>query len=101
MVTVPVPRPDGDLIPLMQRALADFDSEFRVLADLPTVAVAVDLPSYAPVVRAEVLVIPGRQGLVEAKLATRLAAALERAGHPLPPGTEVSLCLRYPGAGGA
>jgi len=100
VVNIPVARSEQNLVPLVQGALADFDSEFRVFAQPPTLGPVAELPTYAPMVRGEVLVIPGRQGLVESKLALRLAAAFERAGHPLAPGTEVSLCLRYPPVAG-
>jgi len=36
---------------------------------------------------------------VEQKLPARLSAGLERAGHPLPKGTEVGVSLRFPPPG--
>jgi len=102
VVNIPLPGGEADLVSLVQAALADVDREFGLFAQPPVIGPVTDLPTYAPVLRVEVRVIPGRQGLAEAKLGSRVSAALERAGHPLPAGTEVSLSLRYPppGAGG-
>ncbi len=98
-VTVPVPREGlADPMPVVKAILDDFEDEFRVFVGQPTLRVE-DLPSYARAVRVRVRAIPGRQALLEQKLPARLAAGLERAGHPLPAGTEVSVSLRYPPPG--
>ena len=101
IIAIPLPGSEADLSPLVKSALADFDSEFQVFAQPPSIGPVADLPTYAHVLRVEAWVIPGRQGLVEGKLASRLSVALERAGRALPQGTEVSLCLRYPPLGSA
>jgi len=74
----------------------EFDREFGVFAGPPVVRPAEQLGSYGRVVKAEVRAIPGRQGLLEQKLPARVAARLERVGHPLPTGTEVSVTLKFP-----
>lgn len=83
--------------PLVAAVLADFDREFRVWAQPPRMGACEELPTYARVLRAELRVRPGRQGVVEQRLPARLAGALDRAGLPLPPGGEVGLTLRLPG----
>jgi hypothetical protein len=81
---------------VIRPVLEDFDHEFRVFSRPPTVGPVEDLPTYARVVKVETRSIPGRESLVEGKLPARLKAALERAGHALPEGTEISVSLRYP-----
>jgi hypothetical protein len=99
VVTIPVPRQEPqDPIPVVRSILDDFDAEFRVFAAEPKLQTA-DLPSYARVVRARMRVVPGRHTLMEQKLPPRMTAALTRAGHPLPEGTEVGVSLRYPPPG--
>jgi len=80
-------------------ALQDFDQEFQVFAGPAKITGVEELLTYARLLRAEVQVIPGRQGIVEGKLSARLTTALGRGGYALPADTEVSLCLRYPPAG--
>jgi len=99
VVTIPVPREEPqDPIPTVKSILDDFETEFRVFATEPRLEVA-ELPSYARVVRAKMLLVPGRHTLMEQKLAARVSAGLTRAGHPLPEGTEVGVSLRYPPPG--
>jgi small-conductance mechanosensitive channel len=101
VITVPVPREEpAEPIPVVRSAFEDFDREFRALAEKPTFEVE-DLPSYSRVVRVRARAIPGRHAALEQKLPTRLAAALERAGHPLPKGTDVAVSLRFPPPGGS
>lgn len=101
VAAVPVPREDpGDPVPIVQRILDDFDGEFKVFAQPPTLRVD-DLPSYSRVVRVEMRAIPGRHSLVEQKLAARVGAGLKRAGYALPSGTDVAVTLRYPPLGTA
>lgn len=101
VITVPVPREEpAEPIPVVRSAFEDFDREFRALAEKPTFEVD-DLPSYSRVVRVRARAIPGRHAALEQKLPTRLAAALERAGHPLPKGTDVAVSLRFPPPGGS
>jgi small conductance mechanosensitive channel len=98
VVTIPVGgEAASDPLPLVSAALDDFERELRVFAAPPKVGRMEELPTYARVLRVEALVIPGRQAIVEGKLPARLAAALARGGHPLPPDTEVSVCLRSAG----
>jgi small conductance mechanosensitive channel len=95
VVTAPFARDATDDLPALVRGiLEDFDREFAVFADPPEIGDAENLATYARVVRAEVHVVPGRQAIVEQKLPGRVAGALERAGRPLPQGTDVGLALR-------
>jgi len=95
VVTAPFARDAaGDLPALVRGILEDFDREFAVLVDPPETGGVEDLATYARVVRAEVHVIPGRQAITEQRLPSRVAGALERAGRPLPQGTDVGLALR-------
>ncbi len=97
MVNVPFAADGPDEpIPLVRSLLEDFDRELRVFAEAPVVGPVEELPTYARVVKAETRSIPGRQSLVESKLPARLKAGLERAGHSLPAGTEVSIALTHP-----
>jgi small conductance mechanosensitive channel len=99
VITVPVPAEEPpDPLPLVRSILDDFEREFRVFADMPTLAVD-DLPSYSRVVRVQARAIPGRHQSLEQKLPARLAAGLERAGHPMPSGTEVAVSLLFPPPG--
>ena len=102
IVNVPLP-PDqpADPTPFVQSVLADFDREFRVFVGKPLVEPAESLPTYSRLVRVKIKTIPGRHPLVEQKLPARMTAALERAGHPVPSGTEVTLSLLFPPTGGA
>ena len=94
-VTVPFARDaTGDLPALVRRILDDFEREFQVFAGPPQVGEAEELPTYARLIRAAIRVIPGRHPIVEQKLAGRMTAALDRAGHPLPQGTDVGVVLR-------
>jgi len=99
VITVPVP-PDESLepIPLVQSVLDDFEREFRVFAEAPRLSVE-HLPSYSRVVRVRADAIPGRQPALEQKLPARAAAALDRAGHKMPAGTEVTVSLLFPPPG--
>ncbi len=98
VVTVPVPPEEpSEPMPLVRSILDDFEREFRVFAESPTLRVE-KLPSYSRVVRARVHVIPGRHQMLEEKLPGRMAAGLERAGHKLPSGTEVTVSLLFPPA---
>jgi len=99
VVTVPVPREEPeDPIPLVRGILDDFEREFRVTAEEPSLSVE-DLPSYSRVVRVRMWAVPGRTALVEQKLPLRMAAGLARAGHPMPEGTDVAVSLQYPPLG--
>jgi len=84
----------ADPAALVGGVLEDFEREFQAFARPPVLGPVERLPTYAAVLRAEVRAIPGRQSLIEQKLPGRLAAALERAGHPLPAGTDIGLALR-------
>ncbi|MBE9566305.1 MAG: mechanosensitive ion channel family protein, partial [Proteobacteria bacterium] len=97
VVNVPLP-PDqpADPTPFVQSVLADFEREFRVFVEKPLVEPADSLPTYSRLVRVKIKTIPGRHPLVEQKLPARMTAALERAGHPVPSGTEVTLSLLFP-----
>ena len=96
-VTVPLP-PDepADPVPVVQSMLEDFDREFKVFAEPAQVGPVENLTTYARVLRVETRSVPGRESPIEQKLPTRLAGALERAGHSLPAGTEISVSLRFP-----
>jgi small-conductance mechanosensitive channel len=99
VVNIPLPREaPADPIRLVSAILDDFDKEFGVFVR-PASIETHDLPSYARLVRAQTRSVPGRHLLVEQKLPPRLASALERAGHPLPAGTEISISLQYPPPG--
>jgi len=100
VLTVPFPRgtvrPAGqqaDEADLVRGILDDFEREFAVFAQPPVIGPAEDLPTYACVIRAELRCTPGRQSVLDQKLPARVTAALERAGHPLPAGTDVGLVL--------
>jgi small conductance mechanosensitive channel len=102
VVNVPLPQDaPEDLASLVRPILDDFDREFRVFAQPPALGQAENLPTYARVLKVETHSIPGRQSIVESKLPARLTGALERAGHALPAGAEVSVSLRYPPPGSA
>jgi small conductance mechanosensitive channel len=95
VVTTPFARDAaGDLCALVRGILEDFGREFAVFLDPPEVGDIQELATYGRVVRAEVHVIPGRQAIVEQKLPSRVAGALERAGRALPQGADVGLALR-------
>jgi small conductance mechanosensitive channel len=99
VITVPVPPEEpAEPVPLVRSLLEDFEREFRAFVR-PAVLELDRLPSYARVVRAKAHAIPGKHTTVEQKLPARLAAGLERAGHPMPAGTEVSISLRVPPPG--
>ena len=99
VITVPVPREEpAEPIPIVRAILEDFDREFRAIDEKPKFEVD-DLPSYSRVVRVRLHAIPGRHAAVEQKLPARLSAGLERAGYPLPKGTEVGVSLRLPPPG--
>ena len=96
LITVPVAEDQPeDAISVVRSILDDFEREFTVFVEPPEVAQD-RLPTYARVVRITTHAIPGRHSFVEQKLPARLSAALERAGHPLPSGTDVSVALLYP-----
>jgi len=99
VITVPVSQDaPEDPVSLVRSALEDFEREFTVFAERPEVALDT-LPTYARVVRITTRAIPGRHSFVEQKLPSRLSAALERAGHPLPAGTDVSVAPLFPPLG--
>jgi len=95
VLTVPLAQAGpADPAALTRDILTDFDREFAVFALPPLAGRVEDLSTYARILRTEIRVVPGRQPIVEQKLPGRLAAALERAGHPLPAGTDIGLALR-------
>jgi len=94
---VPLAEGEYDAAGIVRQALQDFDRELHAFTAAPEVGPAEMLASYARVLPVSLRVAPGRQGLVTEKLAARLTAAIQRAGHPLPEGTEVSLALAYEG----
>jgi len=99
VITLPIPQEaPEDPISLVRSVLDDFEREFTVFAEHPEVALDT-LPTYARVVRITTRATPGRHSLVEQKLPLRLSAALERAGHPLPAGTDVSVAPLFPPPG--
>jgi small conductance mechanosensitive channel len=89
----------GDPAAAVRPILDDFDREFQVFAGAPTVGTVESLPTYARILKVETRSIPGRQSILESKLPARLKAGLERAGHAVPAGTEISVALSYPGPG--
>jgi small-conductance mechanosensitive channel len=97
---VPVPGDAATVQERVQQALADFDAEFTVFARPPECEPVAELATYARLLPVSLHVIPGRQALVTEKLPARLTAALNRAGTPLPEGTEVTLVLAFPPPGG-
>ncbi len=99
VLNVPLSASEQEVRGTVERALADFDAEFQVFSQPPEIRPAVELPSYAPVLKVDLRAIPGRHDIVQSKLPARLTAALARAGHPAPEGTEVSMALRYPAPG--
>ncbi len=91
-ITIPLPSEDPDAaLSLIPDALDDFDREFHVFAQPPNIGSAQTLATYARIVRVETRSRPGRDTFVEQKLPSRMAAALQRAGHDLPDGTEISV----------
>ena len=78
----------------------DFEREFRVFVERPSVGSVETLPTYSRLLRVRVNAIPGRHTILEQKLPARVTAALERAGHALPAGTEVTCSLLFPAPGG-
>ena len=96
-VTIPLPSEQpNDALPLIRSALEDFDREFQAFTDPPQVGSPEDLATYARVVRVETRSRPGRETFVEQKMPSRMAAAMQRAGHNLPEGTEISVALLFP-----
>ncbi len=91
VLNVPLSSSEQEAAEVVERALADFDAEFQVFSQPPEI--------YAPVLKVDLRAIPGRHDIVQGKLSARLTAALDRAGHPVPAGTEVSMALRYPAPG--
>lgn len=98
-VNIPLPEEgSSDVVPLVRGALDDFDREFGVFAEPAVMGPVEELPTYARVLRIEARTIPGRERIVEEKLAQRVVGALTRAGYSLPTGAEISLCVRWSGA---
>lgn len=91
--SVPLAEGDYDAAAILRQALQDFDREFRAFSHPPALQSPQTLPSYARVLPISLRVVPGRQAFITDKLPLRLAAALARAGHPLPEGTEVTVVL--------
>ena len=83
-----------------QAVFKDFEREFRVFAETPSVKSVETLPTYSRLLRVRVNAIPGRHTIVVQKLPARVTAALDRAGHALPAGTEVTCSLLFPAPGG-
>jgi len=101
VVNIPLsPDAPEDPVAFADEVLKDFEREFRVFAQTPPAGVVETLPTYARVLKVRVNAIPGRHTIVEQKLPTRVTAALERAGHALPAGTEVTCSLLFPAVGG-
>ncbi len=101
VVNIPLPAEEpADPAAFAMAFLRDFDREFRVFADAPAVQPVESLPTYTRLLRVRVRAIPGRHTVVEQKLPARAAAALERAGHKLPAGTDVTVSLLFPPPGG-
>ncbi len=99
-LTVPLPTDaSADTDKLVGDILSDFDREFSVFWGPPKTLGGEALDTYAHVLRVETHSIPGRHTLVEQKLPARLKAGIERGGHSLPAGTDVSIALRYPAPG--
>jgi small-conductance mechanosensitive channel len=100
VVNIPLPPEEPARPAEFARAVfEDFDREFRVLTEPPSVHPVESLPTYARLLRVRVNAIPGRHSIVEQKLPARVTAALERAGHPVPTGTEVTVSLLFPPPG--
>jgi small-conductance mechanosensitive channel len=97
-IPLPVGEPT-DPAALVRAILQDFEREFRVFSEPPVLSSAEDLPTYSRLLRVKAHVIPGRQALMEQKLPARVTAAFQRAGNPIPPGTDVTVSLRYPPSG--
>ncbi len=93
--SVPVAEGEYEAAALVQQALHDFDQELHVFVAAPTVGPVQTLKSYARIVPLTLSVVPGRHALVTEKLPGRLTAALARAGHPIPEGTEVTVVLAH------
>lgn len=91
--SVPLPDDDYDATAILRQVLQDFDREFRAFSHPPVLQSPQMLPSYARVLPISLRVVPGRQAFIADKLPLRLTAALARAGHPIPEGTEVTVVL--------
>jgi small-conductance mechanosensitive channel len=100
VVNIPLP-PEEPASPaeFARELFRDFDREFRVFAEPPTVQPVESLQTYARLLRVRANAIPGRHTIVEQKLPARVTAALERAGHSVPSGTEVTVSLLFPPPG--
>ena len=97
IVTIPLPSEQAEeAVRLIRSVLEDFDREFQAFAEPPQVGSPEDLATYARVVRVETRARPGRDNFVEQKLPSRMAAAMQRAGHKMPEGTEISVSLVFP-----
>ncbi len=100
VVNIPLPREEpANPAEFARELFRDFDREFRVFAEAPEVQSVESLPTYARLLRVRVNAIPGRHAIVEQKLPARVTAALERAGHSVPIGTEVTVSLLFPPPG--
>jgi len=101
VVNIPFPaEAPADPVAFAAGVFKDFEREFRVFVETPSVGLVETLPTYSRVLRARVNAIPGRHTIVEQKLPARVTAALDRAGHALPAGTEVTCSLLFPPPGG-
>jgi len=101
VVNIPLqPEAPADPAAFAEGVLKDFEREFRVFVEKPSVGSVETLPTYSRVLRVRVNAIPGRHAIVEQKLPARVTAALDRAGHALPAGTEVTCSLLFPAPGG-
>ncbi|HUU55055.1 MAG TPA: mechanosensitive ion channel domain-containing protein, partial [Armatimonadota bacterium] len=101
VVNIPLqPQAPADPAGFAEGVFKDFEREFRVFVERPSVGSVETLPTYSRVLRVRVNAIPGRHTIVEQKLPARVAAALDRAGHALPAGTEVTCSLLFPAPGG-
>jgi len=100
VVNIPLqPEEPADPAAFAQAVFRDFEREFRVFVAPPSVGSVETLPTYSRLLRVRVNAIPGRHTIVEQKLPARVAAALDRAGHALPAGTEVTCSLLFPAPG--
>lgn len=101
VVNIPLPaEAPADPVAFAAGVFKDFEREFRVFVETPSVGLVETLPTYSRVLRARVNAIPGRHTIVEQKLPARVTAALDRAGHAVPAGTEVTCSLLFPPPGG-
>jgi len=97
LLQIPAGEAQADKIrAVAERIFADFNREFEAFASGPVFVSAKSLSTQVVLLCYETRLSPLRLAASLEKLSSRLAAGLQRAGHALPEGTEISLLPMLP-----